>query len=218
MPVSLNANALVSLARTKAELDISSTDFDDQISQYINIVSDHIELECNRIFREQTYTHQITGNGTKYLPLKQFPVTALTSVKVDSDWTFAASSALNTSTQVGLSDEVFLVRKGRCHNVWPKDESLSIQVVYTAGYSTIPDGIQGAAIEYVRLLYLSQGDRRLGRGSKSKLGDSASFSDAIPSIITTLIEPYKRGNVMSRAYQLIGWTLKVGDDDSKADK
>ena len=218
--MALNPNALTTLARAKEELEIPvlNTEYDTQIENYINGCSDQIELETNRSFRQQSYTHRLSGNGTRWVEFEQFPVIALTGVKVDKDWVFGASSVLPVGTQTDVDKQTFLVRRGTC-NEWPSDQPMNIEVEYTAGYGdgsdpeTLPEGIQQACIEYVRFIYLSQGDRRSGSTSKSKLGDSGSFeTGAIPFIITNLIKPYKRENVLKRAWALNGILTSGGSD------
>ena len=211
----LNANALVGLDRTKEELDIilSNSDYDDQVIQYINVVSDAIELDTNRIFRQQVYTHRFTGNNKHYITLKQFPATVLTSVHVDRNWGFGASSEVPSPTETDILDEVFLIRRGTC-NFWPMEPS-NMQVIYTAGYATIPDGIQQAAIEWVRLIWLSQSDRRIGRSSKGKQGENASWTNDVPTIVTNLLTPYKREAVVQRALSLNGFEVINGEANNK---
>lgn len=196
----LNANALTDLTRTKAELSIPTTvlDHDDQVIQYINAVSDILEEVCNRKFINQNYTHRFTGRGINWLVAKEFPVTAINNIWVDGTYAFAAPLA---ATDYYLQDEVFFVRLGES-SFWPGGPPLSIQVDYDAGYTTVPDGLQQACIEWVRLLYLAQGDRRIGRTSKSKQGESISWEGDTPPIVKSLIAPYMRAQTIRRALSL----------------
>ena len=222
----LNANALTTLARAKEELDITDedTDFDDQIINYINTASDELELLCNRTFRQQSYVHRLSGNGKPFIAFREFPVTVLTEVLVDKGWLFAANSDVPVPTQADVDEQVFLVRRGLC-NDWPLDQPMAIKVTYTAGYgdgvdpATLPDGIQQACIEYVRFLYLSQGDRRIGRTAKNKLGESASWdANGLPFIIEALYSPYKRDAVIMRALAKLGVSQGVKDGGDTANK
>lgn len=196
----LNPNALTDLARTKEELDIptANTDFDDQIIQYINAVSDVIEKSTNRSFHSATYTHRFTGRGINWLVAKQFPITSITDVWVSQIYDFGTPLA---ATEYTSQDDVFFVRLGE-DNLWPGGSPLAIRITYVAGFTTIPDGLQQAAIEWIRLIYLSQGDRRIGRTSKSKQGETLSFVDDMPIMVRSLITPYKRNKVITRALSL----------------
>lgn len=196
----LNANALTTLARTKEELDIptANTDFDDQIIQYINAVSDVIEKTTNRSFQSTTYTHRFTGRGINWIVAKEFPITSITDVWVDQTYAFATPLA---ATDYFIQDEAFFVRLTE-GVFWPGGAPLAIKVEYTAGYTTIPDGLQQACIEWVRLVYLSQSDRRIGRTSKSKQGETLSFENDIPVMVKSLIAPYRRERVIERALSL----------------
>lgn len=197
MPVSLNANALTALDRTKAELDIDLADTaqDDQIAQYINTASDQIEKICNRVFVQQSYVERFTGMGINWLVTRQFPIISITNIWVDPTYAFAAPLA---STTYQIIEAMFIVRLGEA-NFWPGGAPLSTKAAYDAGYVTIPDGLQQGCIEFVRWLYLSQGDRRMGRTSKSKQGENLSFEDVVPAQVLSLIEPYKRENEIRRA-------------------
>ena len=216
----LNANALTTLARCKTDLDISNTSVDDQIIQYINTVSDSIEQITNRKFYLTAYTHRLSGNGKQFIALLQFPATILTTVAVDRNWVFGASTELPVGTEVDIWNETFLTRRSSC-SAWPSGEPMNMQVTYTAGYgdgadpATLPDGIQQSCIEWVRLLYQSQGDRRIGRTSSNKLGDSVTWEDEVPNVIIGLLEPYRRDNVIKRAAQLDGLDLDGDGEDDK---
>jgi hypothetical protein len=196
----LNANALTSLDRTKIDLDIelADTTFDDQIINYINAVSDVIEESSNREFTSQTRTERYSGEGHNFLVSKQFPITAINNVWVDQTYAFATPEAASTYT---FQDDVFFVRLGES-NFWPGGAPLAIQIEYVAGYTTIPDGLQQACIEWVRLLYLSQGDRRIGRTAKSKQGENISWENDMPIQVKSLIAPYQRAKVIQRALSL----------------
>jgi len=196
----LNANALTVLDRTKAELDIplANTDFDDQVIQYINAVSDVIEEHTNRTFNSAAYSHRFTGRGHNWLVAKEFPVTAITDVWVSQTYDFSTAELATTYT---FQDDVFFVRLGES-NFWPGAAPLAIKIDYTAGYTTIPDGIQQACIEWVRLLYNAQGDRRIGRTAKSKQGENISWENDMPLLVKSLLAPYQRAKVIERALSL----------------
>ena len=102
----LNANALTNLNRTKAELDIplANTDFDDQVIQYINAISDVIEADTNRNFTTQNYVHRFSGTGINLLVSKQFPITAINNVWVSQSYDFSVAEAVTTYT---FLDDVF---------------------------------------------------------------------------------------------------------------
>ena len=209
----LNANALTTLDRCKGELDITAgdTDQDTQIEDYINSVSDAIELATNRRFYQDSYVHRLSGNGLWYIPVEQFPVVTLTKVAVDYKWGFGAETELGIGVEVAVDKDIFLVRRSPA-SPWPKNQPMNIEVTYEAGYggatpapSDMPDGIQQAAVEWVRYLYNSQNDRRLGRTSMNKLGENVSWdATQLPPLVAALVEPYKRENVIKRGLALLG--------------
>ncbi len=67
MPSELKANALTTLARVKAILEITNTSFDNLLERYINAVSDFIEGETNTVFKQATYSDEKISK-TVYIP------------------------------------------------------------------------------------------------------------------------------------------------------
>jgi hypothetical protein len=213
--MTLQANALTSLSRVKLDLDIQTSDTSQntQLTNYINSASDQIEALCNRRFHSEVYTHRLTGKGDSYLIFEQFPVTVLTSVYNDDLWIYGSLTELTVGSDVAVDKETFLVRRGKCNEWAPAP--MSVRATYTAGYSTIPEGLQQACVEYVRYLYLMQSTRRLGTSNRSKLGENVTFNDNIPQMIKFLILPYQRDIAIKRALQLNGLMLFSDDQKSK---
>ena len=84
---------------------------------------------------------------------------------------------------------------------------MSIKTTYTAGYETIPNGLQQACIEYVRYLYYMESSRRLGTTTIGKLDENVTFVDDIPAMIKFMIRPWKREEFIKRAAQLNGYMI-----------
>ena len=214
--MALQTNALITLSRLKLDLAINASDTssDAQLTNYINAASDQIEGLCNRRFKQESYTHRLTGKGDSYIIFEQFPVTTLTSVNNDDKWIFGSGTELVVDTQVSVDKETFLVRRGLC-NPW-KTMPMAVKVTYTAGYDAIPEGLQQACVEYCRYLYVSQSSRRLGISQVSKSGETATFEDTIPYMIKFLIEPYTREAYVKKALQLNG--VMIFPDVKKEEK
>ena len=80
----LYPHALTIVDRIKDKLGITKTEPDVVLQRIINSITDFIENECNRRFKETTYTDEIysvNGERQSHIFLKQAPVTALTSAK-----------------------------------------------------------------------------------------------------------------------------------------
>jgi hypothetical protein len=74
---------LVSLSRVKEFLSISGSTDDAKLNTIITAVSRGIEKWCDRVFSSASYTHYFDGRNdfyVSYLPLKQYPVTAISRV------------------------------------------------------------------------------------------------------------------------------------------
>lgn len=131
----------------------------------------NIKSYCKRDFESQAYTDYYSGNNTRYLVLRQRPVTTVTSVYMDEkgrfgqnpDGSFASTTLLVEGTDYVLTlDQTSTSSCGvlqKVGGVWPEihrqywhnkisGESApaigNIKVTYTAGYTTIPMDLQYA--------------------------------------------------------------------------
>src|SRR3990167_8793398 len=77
--------AFTTLARAKAFLGISNDSKDTLLTILINHITGFIEAYLKRSLLSQTYTNEeYDGTGTETLVLKQFPVTAISSLQVNT--------------------------------------------------------------------------------------------------------------------------------------
>lgn len=81
--------ALTTLERIKNRLNIKVTDFDILLEQIINNVTDWIEGQCGRRFKETTYNGEILDGSRpreikKNLVFKNAPITALSSFQYNA--------------------------------------------------------------------------------------------------------------------------------------
>lgn len=200
--MSLNANALVTLADAKSELDISANTEDSRVEGFINAASAAIEAACTRKLKQATYTDYFDGSGHAYLKGYEFPITSITSANMDDAWTFGVGTDIPTSGLKVLRD-IYVVRRAA---FWSAKAPLNIKLVYVAGYATVPNDLQQACLELVKLLYHGRNERRTGIAAKSKLGENVSYqTDKLPPLIESLINPYKRAVYL--ANQMEGITL-----------
>jgi hypothetical protein len=141
----LAANALTSLAAVKEYLQIDSTDTSQNslLDFLINSASMAIESYCRRKIKDVSYAdEEYDGSGTRNLNLRQFPVSSITSIKIDdvaldiSEYKFKKSSGI----------------VNRLKALWPK-EFQNIKVSYTAGYSSVPADIELACKHLVKFYY-----------------------------------------------------------------
>ncbi len=82
MAESILSYALTTVARVKTRMSIDASGFDTLLLYLINSVTDLVEGECNRRFKETTYTNEVYSiSGSGLLILKQAPVSTVTSIQ-----------------------------------------------------------------------------------------------------------------------------------------
>lgn len=88
MPEIVVTYALTTKGRVKDRLIITGVNFDTIIERLISSATDFIERACNRRFKRTTYTNEVyqvrgapTQAGSKYIFLKQSPVSTLTALQ-----------------------------------------------------------------------------------------------------------------------------------------
>jgi uncharacterized phiE125 gp8 family phage protein len=178
--MTLAANALTTLAGAKGYLKIplDDTDQDGVIEFLINAVSSQIEAYCKRKLKEQVYTdEEFDGNDFNTLLLPAYPVTAVSSVKIDDE--VVVSSEYKVRKSRGA-----LVRLKSC---WPCG-ILNLKVSYTAGFAEIPPDLELACKHTVMFYYktdVADFSRTYGEGFVLR-------PDALPPQTKMLCGPYRR--------------------------
>lgn len=188
--------ALIAVADAKEHLGISASTYDDLLTSLINEATDFIENQCGgRRFKVPSTavteyyepTFPVDGPGGQkehYVTLKQWPVTELTSVKYKT--APGVYTAYDSTGYELYEDEGQIYLYGGI----PRTRK-AIQVVYKAGYSTIPYDLQLACR---KLVGHSFGLRKAeGRKSESVGGASIVWKDdAVDSILKDIIAKYTR--------------------------
>lgn len=75
-----SADYLTTLARVKAHLGITTSDYDTVLTSKLSAASRFVEWYCDRLFLSATRTQYYNGRGNAYLQLQAFPITAITRV------------------------------------------------------------------------------------------------------------------------------------------
>lgn len=181
--------ALVTLDLVKEHLDIplANTSQDASLNLLITVVSGHIAQFCDRAFEEATYTETLDGTSQSEVLLQNYPVSSVTSVHVDNDRVFDAQALVDAEDYEIVDDNTLR----RHDSKWPRG-SQNIQVVYTAGFATIPAAVQYATLLIIEQLYRSNQDRRIGRSSTSKNGETVNYLHGWPEEAKNLLATYKR--------------------------
>lgn len=198
--MSLNMNALTILSTCKTHLGIATdvSTHDSIIEQLINAASDAIESYCNRKFKSQEHTETYDGNGSEYLVLRHYPISAVSAVSENG----SDLSADDEDYEI-LTDEGILYRE-----VGWSEDARNIDVTYTAGYvlpqdadeetpATLPEALSVACIMYVKAVYNDlafKDNERLGDYSvkyNKQFTDNSGKPVPVPPVVAALVAPYK---------------------------
>jgi len=155
---------LTTLNAVKEALEITTGSDDTYLTNLIKRVSQFIEHYCDREFTAQDIEEIFDGTGTKTYLTQQYPINSITalsrrtsSLKVD-DWDAITSTYFFDKAKRG---EIVYVN-GFSNN------TLGYKLEYNAGYATIPDDLEQAAIDLIAYYYNNR---------KSKNTDSESIGD-----------------------------------------
>jgi len=160
--------ALTTLADLKTYLGITDSSEDDLLNLLIADADAAILGYLDRAIEQATLTEYYSGDGTTNLLLQQRPVTAITSVHVDSAaYAGQASGAVDSTTEWTAGEDFYaqsvvenesnpgniIAIKGpgtftgdgdrQTWGEWPRGTG-NIKVIYTAGYSTVPGDLAAA--------------------------------------------------------------------------
>lgn len=166
-----NQYVLCSLDNVKNFLEITVSGTDDLISELINRYSILFETYMGKNILSREYTEYYDGGGHSELFTAQYPITVVSGIWDDSDWSWPDSTLVDATDYMITRNEDSIVFKYTTLN----DNSMNIKIIYTAGYSSIPEDIKMACIEEVAKSY--KGRQEINVLSKT-LGDgSVSFHE-----------------------------------------
>ena len=194
------ANALI----TVAELDlilritIGNASLSDML---INIASDFIDNFTNRNIISQTYTDQeYDGNNDFNIYLRQYPVTAVTTVK---NWDTYGNVLNYTFTEfteyINYLDEGYIYLRGK--TVYGHK---NYRITYTAGYITeanVPYDLKNACAQLAGLIYFNTGKSGVKSESIGKYSITFDKSSIfvmgipVPVEISGVINKYRNYNI-----------------------
>jgi hypothetical protein len=174
---SLTFTAAMTGSITVSDYDYLAWDYskDNLIERNINSASSMVSKYCNRKFIADTYSEFYKGSGRQKLVLNQYPVNAITSVKVDSA-ALTAGTDYVTSDQTYLDEGIIFKDNGWTWYGYlvglvgePTAPVDNIGVIYSAGYTlepessrTLPYDLEDAVISMVADAYSEQQDRTTG--------------------------------------------------------
>ncbi len=155
----------------------------------------------NPTMESATYTHysgtsQVVVRDSRELVLEPYPVTAITSIHDDPDEEYTSADLVAGSDYVqrGLHGEVIRLKADSLHGGWSRS-SHAIKVIYTAGYSTVPDDLVHAATEFVLHMFNLR-SRRGTSATSSPDGLNITYrSEQIPDHVKQLLAQYRLPSV-----------------------
>lgn len=196
--MALTPYALTSLEMARSHLNISATDTTQtaRLELFINAATARIESMTDRLLKERTITEVRSGRRNNIIVLRQWPVTAITSLKVDADSVFGSDTALDPADYQIADEQTAVQIKGQVFS----SGTNNIQIVYTAGYNATDHLGQLADLEIATLwmvewFYRHRERGDMGRSSKSKGDESVGILIDMPPMIRDLIHDYKRLDV-----------------------
>lgn len=192
----LNANALTSLAFAKTYLKIPAleTSLDSLVEFWINVASQRIETEVNRKLKSQSYTHYFDGRNNNIILLQEFPVTAISSVAIDSTGSFTDPGTVVDSSGYKITDNqnsVVLLNE-----IFPRG-FFNVKIVYTAGFAAVPCDLENACLWIVSYYHKMRDTGDIGRTAKGKGDESVTILQDMPKDVRDTLAFYKRPEIVT---------------------
>lgn len=145
-----------------------------------------------------TITETYNGSGTSRLLVRHTPIIAVTSVHVDAARTFG-SSALVASTDyvadlesgiIEILPEQSVANVITSHGRWPRGTK-NVQVIYTAGYTSIPDDLKLGAMLWAAQIWNRR--RHMGIINQTVGGEFTAFqNNPMPPEAKQLLSPFMK--------------------------
>jgi hypothetical protein len=143
-------------------------------------------------FENNTYTHYFDGDGSDRLQLRVVPANTITSVHVDVDRKYDSDSLVAASDYELFTDEGLLLLKTESDQGSFSTGYRSVKVVYTAGFTTIPDAIVHACGIQVNHWYMNRDT--IGKSNISQGGSTIEVENlSLLAEVKHALAPYRLG-------------------------
>jgi uncharacterized phiE125 gp8 family phage protein len=184
------------LARVKRHLnlDADNTDLDDKINDLIPAASLALEHHIGHPLHEATYTEYYDGDRTNEIILDHYPVSAITSINDDLTRVFDAASLLLPANYVYDANgqrNIGSVRLFQGTATFFQRGIQNVKVVYVAGYATLPEDAEMAAVHLVAWLLSRSGSEGMSAATLGAKSESYE-PDSIPPYIKRMVAAYKK--------------------------
>lgn len=188
--MSLNSNALLTLQEVKYHLKVPSGTVSDDATfeMFINAASDRVASFCDRIFLQGTYTELHSGRRQNYLLPNQYPITAISEIRIDNSREWTNANNLVAAANYVIADFQSTIQYD---GSFPSGYN-NIRVIYTAGYVTVPSDLKLACLWFVEWYYRHRAREDMGKTSMSKGDESIGILAETPKMIKEILMDYKR--------------------------
>ena len=196
MAFTLDTYALTTLERARQQLKVPTAtvdvELDDIITRFINTATFNIEKWTDRKFLTRSHTEYKDGRRNNRILLKQWPVTAITSVYDDPASEF--TDGLIDAGDYAIDDAVGVVLLNGRQFI---NGTRNVRVVYTAGYTDTTEiaDLEDACLQLVTFYFDKRNDETVQVETKNKNNETTRYLQQIPKYIRDMIEPYKRFEV-----------------------
>jgi hypothetical protein len=191
--------AILTLAEAKEYAKVTSSGDDGIISALINSVSEMVQGYLKRNLVSTAYVEYYSGDGTRDLCLRNFPIVSLTSVYIDSLRAWSSDTLVSTSDLIVKKSSGILEAFNLLYGFTPGQSN--IKVSYTAGYTigtgsdsgTMPYDIRFAAKRLIEHHYrLGYSQRKLDYQTESMQQVNTTFKDFdIPKDVKLMLDGYR---------------------------
>jgi hypothetical protein len=171
----------------------AASDDETMVSFLITAASRWANQYTSRNLASRTYSDEdentlYDGDGSKYLMLRQSPVTVISAVYEDSNRDYTSDTLVDTN------DYIYYTDIGKLLFVDYKTEKgyQNYKVLYTAGYETVPDDLENAITMLVDFWYKSYDTHRFGVKSVGVDEKRITYELGIPTQVKEAINPYRK--------------------------
>jgi len=196
---------LDTLANVKTALKIATTDDDTTLNRLLDAADSFIAAHTGRAFAGGSFTETHAGNTT-LLFLRNYPVSAVSSVRVDAARQFGTDTILATTTYVLHADRgviesvggVFLRSRGRRGSAGAPG---TVQVTYSTATEAVPGAVKEAFSQLIghwyRLAKTNEDLEGVLLTEKSDGTDSKSYPWAlagglrVPAGVLQILAPFR---------------------------
>lgn len=189
--MSLAAWALLTLQDAKEHLSVTGNEFDPVIEGMIESATLACETECDRMLASRSFTEVYDGTACASLRLRQYPVTAVTSVSFQTWPSTAETQDLSAHGLYIVQPIQDTIAFRDLYFPWG---SQNVTVVYTAGMTSVPKAVKDACRIALKALWDVRDKQNAGIASQTMPGGQTVVYDkrAFPEMFGRLLHPYKR--------------------------